>query len=257
MKNKVKYQVHNKVCELCINFDLDKDSKPNCYYLEREAHSFTFRMVHKHNEITIAYNNTNFCDMVLSVANNMGVTLQDLTPESLISLNKDMQCPFFAHRFDIGRIFFKDNSAEWKSKYDACRCIDPKPEILRNAIMTPDGTMLESRFRHDYVSYKDKVSKETYFTDGGFSYIKRSINKIPYKDFTVYSSDPIERIRLHFKWGTRGKDGTQKLTWVHLYKMSDAHIVAAMQSLVDDSVVRELFEREKVYRKLHNIKIEE
>jgi hypothetical protein len=37
--------------------------------------------------------------------------------------------------------------------------------ILRNSIITPDGTELVSRFTHDYVQHED-LNKELYINDG-------------------------------------------------------------------------------------------
>ena len=39
-------------------------------------------------------------------------------------------------------------------------------ELVYNAIQTPDGTILRSRHRHDYVTHKDANGK-TYMLDGG------------------------------------------------------------------------------------------
>ena len=48
-------------------------------------------------------------------------------------------------------------------------------KLIKNSIRTPDGTVLTSRNIHDYRYHKDK-NQELYFTDGGLSYIRRSVN---------------------------------------------------------------------------------
>ncbi len=45
-------------------------------------------------------------------------------------------------------------------------------KLIRNAIQTPDGTILESRHIHDYVCHTDK-NGHYYAVDGGLSYLKR------------------------------------------------------------------------------------
>ena len=122
-------------------------------------------------------------------------------------------------------------------------------EILVNMIRTPDGTIIQSKHRHDYVTYIDKNGKE-YMVDGGHSYLRRNVHdESPYEEMSLYKEDPIETLREYFTWGTRGKDGKQPLTWLKLRNMSCDHIKAILdtQTHITDSV-RNLFYRELDYR---------
>lgn len=46
-------------------------------------------------------------------------------------------------------------------------------QLLRNRLQSPDGTILESKHRHDYVCHLDKNGK-MYFLDGGLDYARCS-----------------------------------------------------------------------------------
>lgn len=133
--------------------------------------------------------------------------------------------------------------------------MEEEPIILRNSIRTPDQTVIESKHRHDYVTHKDK-NGETYIVDGGLSYLRRSVNKEPAEDLTVYSDDPIEKIREGFSWGTYGKEGKDSLEYILLKGMSNQHIEAIM----DDGHHKHLdnvFRRELCFRKENNIYVED
>lgn len=68
------------------------------------------------------------------------------------------------------------------------------PDIIYSAVVTPDGTLLESRHRHDYKEYVD-ANGETYMIDGGCDYVRSSVNKEPAKFIQLTEEDPIEVIR--------------------------------------------------------------
>ena len=128
-------------------------------------------------------------------------------------------------------------------------------KLVRNAIQTPDGTVLESFHRHDFKMYTDKNGK-TYGVDGGLEY-QRLIGDI--QDcviLTVDSNSDITEIREHFKWGSYGKDGKQPMKILRLFEMSDAHIRAILEGSYPEHVT-EILKRELDYRAINNIYIED
>jgi len=103
-------------------------------------------------------------------------------------------------------------------------------KIVANRIRTPDGTILESMHRHDYVTYIDTNGKE-YMVDGGLDYLRRNIHDdAPYEELSLYCNSDHEAIREAFKWGTRGIDGKQPLSWLVLKDMATDHIEAILET---------------------------
>jgi hypothetical protein len=126
-------------------------------------------------------------------------------------------------------------------------------KILCNRIKTPDGTILESMNRHDYVTYIDANGKE-YMVDGGLDYLRRNVHDdAPYTELSVSSSDEHSVIREVFKWGTYGIDGKQPLKYVILKDMSWDHIDAILktQTHLRDHI-RQVFVNELDYRGKNN-----
>lgn len=97
--------------------------------------------------------------------------------------------------------------------------------LIYSAIRTPDGTILESNHRHDFVSHVDK-NGETYQLDGGCDYIKRSINIVEAEDLSLYSDSPHKQIREVVSRGSRGKDGKQPLAYIKLREIDDEYLQA-------------------------------
>jgi len=122
-------------------------------------------------------------------------------------------------------------------------------KIVANRIRTPDGTILESMHRHDYVTYIDTNGKE-YMVDGGLDYMRRVVHgDAPYEELSVYSNESHEKIRNAFRWGTRGKDGKQALTYVPLKDLTTEHIEAILdtQTHIRD-YIRQIFLDELSFR---------
>ena len=122
-------------------------------------------------------------------------------------------------------------------------------KYLANRIRTPDGTILESMHRHDYVTYIDANGKE-YMVDGGLDYLRRNVHDdAPYTELSVLSTDEHSVIREVFKWGTYGIDGKQKLKYVILKDMSWDHIEAILETQTQlRDHIRQVFVNELDYR---------
>lgn len=132
--------------------------------------------------------------------------------------------------------------------------------IIKNAIITPDGTELHSTNRHDFKMHKDKITGKEYGVDGGNAYC-RHIGDVD-KDCKVIlievdedsMLDEFEALRKHFTWGSYGKGGTSPRKDIKLCDMSNEHIEAILETQYHISkIVRSIFEEELQYRKLHNI----
>ena len=122
------------------------------------------------------------------------------------------------------------------------------PQIVYNGIQTPDGSIICSNHRHDFVIHKDANGTE-YGVDGGTDYLRR-MGTPDYKEMSLYAHDPHDDIRNYFEWGTRGKDGTEEFRWIILKEMCDEHIEAILET--QDQIpdwVRTLFENEQIFRK--------
>ena len=102
-------------------------------------------------------------------------------------------------------------------------------KIIRSEMRTPDGTMLESHFVHDYVTHIDKNGHE-YMLDGGLSY-RRSSCWGDEEFLTVTTDDPHEVIREAVTWGTYGINGDQPLTHIKLMDMDTDHIQACIDTV--------------------------
>ena len=122
-------------------------------------------------------------------------------------------------------------------------------KLLCNRIRTPDGTILESMHRHDYVTYTDANGKE-YMVDGGLDYLRRNIHEdAPYEELSLYSDAYHQLIRQAFKWVTRGIDGKQPLTWLVLQDMATDHIEAILETQTHlRDHIRQVFINELNYR---------
>jgi len=120
--------------------------------------------------------------------------------------------------------------------------------IIRNALRTPDGTIIRSRHRHDYVTHTDANGKE-YMVDGGNDYIRRSANGDE-EDMVVTTEDSFEVVRQACDWGTYGINGDQPLRYVTVAEMETAHIESILLNVkFINPAIKTTMEHELEYRK--------
>lgn len=125
-------------------------------------------------------------------------------------------------------------------------------KLLVNRIKTPDGTILTSRHRHDYVEHLDKNGKY-YAVDGGTEYPRR-VGNHDFEDVSLYSDDLHEKLREAFAWGTYGKNGDDPFYHVPLRDMTSGHIEAILERHGDGTQkikpeIEQLFLNELLHRK--------
>ena len=119
-------------------------------------------------------------------------------------------------------------------------------KLIRNAIRTPDGTVLESYSRHDYKSHIDANGKE-YIVDGGLEYIRTSIHD-DQVSLALYDDEPHDVQRDVLKWGSRGVNGDQPLTFKPISEMDTDHIQAVVSTqnvrdVIKNCMIEELKQR--------------
>lgn len=120
--------------------------------------------------------------------------------------------------------------------------------LIRNAIRTPDGTVLESLHVHDYRTYTD-ANGFTYMVDGGLEYTRRNVvGEAPYEELSVWIDEDHEINREYFQWTSYGKEGKGPSKTQFLKDMDTDHIHAILDNGFGRDYSRELFQLELIYR---------
>ena len=118
---------------------------------------------------------------------------------------------------------------------------------MLNRIKTPDGTILTSYNRHDYVTHKDAITKEVLMVDGGNDYVRRHVGT--YEELSVYDDGTHITRRSAVHWGTRGRDNKQPLTYKPIKDLDSDHIEAILRTQTQLSeFYKEVFKEELKYR---------
>jgi len=121
-------------------------------------------------------------------------------------------------------------------------------QMVANRLKTPDGTILHSMHRHDYVTHID-ANGEEYMLDGGNDYIRTNVNKVSAEYLTVYVNDDHSIIREVFTWGTRGPNGDQPIKRIYLQDMDIDHIHAILETQIHILPwVKTIFKNELTHR---------
>ena len=133
-----------------------------------------------------------------------------------------------------------------------------KGRLVYNAIKTPDGTILNSTNRHDFVAHTDKVNKKYYAVDGGYDYSKRVLeDNAPYEDLCLYENDDFELIRKVIVRANRGINGDQDVKYVKLCDMDQDWLEATIKynhnKGLQDHVYTLMYEKEVIYRIVNSI----
>lgn len=119
--------------------------------------------------------------------------------------------------------------------------------LIRNALQTPDGTIIESTHRHDYKEYTDANGKH-YMVDGGLEYSRRTVHDDQI-NLCEYDDAPHERQRNILKWGTYGKDGKQPLQYKTIAEMETAHLEVVVEMVGVSPILHQCMVNELKLRK--------
>lgn len=100
-------------------------------------------------------------------------------------------------------------------------------KLIANIWRTPNGTVLQSKHRHDFVQ-----DEHGNYLDGGLEgYIRIGGSALRHwENLCVYSDDAHEKKRESFRWGTYGPNGDQPRKWVLLRDLTTPHIEAILDT---------------------------
>lgn len=123
---------------------------------------------------------------------------------------------------------------------------------LYNAIKTPDGTIIESKHRHDFVCHKDKNGL-TYCVDGGHDYAKRVFSNMNYEDLSIKDDGKFETRREYLKWGNNYDIDMNLLPetiWKPIKDLNTQHIEAILSgNYTQNEIYLDTFKKELKFRK--------
>lgn len=146
-----------------------------------------------------------------------------------------------------------------------------KKQLIYRAIITPDGTVLSSKNRHDYKKHTDTVTGEEYMIDGGLDYFRTNKNKVKATIFEIYNTDNIKLIRENFERGTTDEKGNpiykklkdlsnQHVENIILYNthkfLLNTNVEDLDESIIDVNTLNYIYLKELEYRIINDINIQ-
>lgn len=97
-------------------------------------------------------------------------------------------------------------------------------KLIRNAIITPDGTFLESKSHYHCAAHQDKTNGTCYMVDGGITGCPRISTDGNHIDAFLFDDEPHDVQREILKWGTYGKNGDEPYHKIRIADMETEHI---------------------------------
>ncbi len=115
-------------------------------------------------------------------------------------------------------------------------------QLIRNAIQTPDGTILVSKYRHDYRSHNDANGK-VYVVDGGLDYVRTTVHDDQIS-LALYDTEPHEVQAQYLTWGSFGIRGDQPRRDIPIAEMETSHLEAVLRECRPTEVLKNCMKKE-------------
>lgn len=124
-------------------------------------------------------------------------------------------------------------------------------KLIQNALRCPDGTIISSIGRHDFVTHTQDDGR-TYAVDGGLDYPRKLFSDKEYENLTVYDDDDHSRKR-HILWGSYGINGDEDISLNPISDLSNEHLSAIIGGGHGCFDVREIIADEIRFRGVINV----
>ncbi len=125
-------------------------------------------------------------------------------------------------------------------------------KLIVSSVRCPDGTVLISRHRHDFVCHNDTVTNKKYCLDGGNDYFRFVGDLTDCEDLCIYSDTPHEELRKKVTWGV-ARQGFNE--YIKASVLSRAHIENIIKDGYSGGIV-DVLKAELLWRDEHESKSE-